>query len=312
MSNEIQPVSMGDLKSSRDISAIVPSNVDEAYKLASIVLKAGLAPDTYNNDPKKILIGIMKSLEVGLPPLTGLNNIAIINGRPCIWGDAAVALVQNSGYVGDMEADKTMPTPTEQIADWPDEYGWNVSITRSGHGGGTYTGSFTVADAKRARLWLNHKRKPWIDYPDRMLFNRARAFALRDGFADALMGLSIREEMEDIPTAAPAAADVSFLEEDGPEDAAEAAGEPDEVAEVEGAEDQLPLSGLLKAPGDDFDYVSGFVDFLQGLKTKQAVEDFWNGSQEQRDRLSKEDQGKLAMAYAERYAEVPNDVEPQP
>jgi hypothetical protein len=44
---------------------------------------------------------------------------------------------------------------------------------------------------------MNVKKQPWILYPDRMLFNRARAFPLRDGFADALMGLSIAEEVMD-------------------------------------------------------------------------------------------------------------------
>jgi len=39
---------------------------------------------------------------------------------------------------------------------------------------------------------------PWIEHPDRMLKIRARAFPLRDGFADALAGLAIREEVEDM------------------------------------------------------------------------------------------------------------------
>ncbi|MGH6729111.1 MAG: hypothetical protein ACREBK_03065, partial [Sphingomicrobium sp.] len=60
-----------------------------------------------------------------------------------------------------------------------------------------YIGRFTVRDAERAGLWMNAKRKPWVHYPKRMLFNRARAFALRDGFADALAGLSITEEVLD-------------------------------------------------------------------------------------------------------------------
>src|SRR5262249_49394 len=37
-------------------------------------------------------------------------------------------------------------------------------------------------------------------YPRRMLMMRARSWALRDGFADVLRGLSIREEVEDYDT----------------------------------------------------------------------------------------------------------------
>jgi hypothetical protein len=55
-----------------------------------------------------------------------------------------------------------------------------------------------VRDARRAKLWNNPKKLPWVEHPKRMLKWRARAFAMRDGFADCLMGLSIREEVEDM------------------------------------------------------------------------------------------------------------------
>ena len=54
---------------------------------------------------------------------------------------------------------------------------------------------FSVEDARRAGLW--GKAGPWTQYPDRMLQMRARGFASRDGAADALSGLYLREEVED-------------------------------------------------------------------------------------------------------------------
>ena len=56
---------------------------------------------------------------------------------------------------------------------------------------------FSVANAKTARLW--GKQGPWTQYPERMLAQRARGFALRDAFPDALKGIITREEAEDIP-----------------------------------------------------------------------------------------------------------------
>jgi hypothetical protein len=58
---------------------------------------------------------------------------------------------------------------------------------------------FSVADAKKAGLWT--RKGPWEHYPQRMLAMRARAFALRDGFADVLRGLSVAEEMADVKPA---------------------------------------------------------------------------------------------------------------
>src|SRR5207237_9506330 len=85
-----------------------------------------------------------------------------------------------------------------------------------------YEGRFSVQHAMRAHLWGNAKRRVWIEYPKRMLMARARAYALRDGFADCLMGLSIREEIEDVPAEPPTRTDTSFLN-DAP---ATIAGEP--------------------------------------------------------------------------------------
>jgi hypothetical protein len=58
--------------------------------------------------------------------------------------------------------------------------------------------TFSVADAKRAKLWF--KAGPWTTYPDRMLQMRARGFAIRDTFPDALRGVIIAEEAQDHPT----------------------------------------------------------------------------------------------------------------
>jgi hypothetical protein len=55
--------------------------------------------------------------------------------------------------------------------------------------------TFSVTDAKRAKLW--GRTGPWSDYPDRMLQLRARGFALRDVFPDVLRNLVTREEAED-------------------------------------------------------------------------------------------------------------------
>lgn len=178
---------------------ILPTTIDEAFRFAQAVVAARLAPDSYSNDPKKVMLGVMAAMEAGLPPLYGLRQIAIINGRPCIWGDAAMALVQNTGLIEEYQEEKIGTAPaTNDLSKWPDDYGYKVTMKRKGQKG-SYEGTFTVGMAKRARLWLNAKKVPWMEHPDRMLKIRARTFPLRDGFADALAGLAIREEVEDLP-----------------------------------------------------------------------------------------------------------------
>jgi hypothetical protein len=218
---------MASLESGQRVAPIVPRNVEEAFRIAQAVVNAGLAPASYERDApnpdklpdvQKILIGILKGAEVGLPPITALSTIAIINKRPCIWGDGAVALCQQSGHVEKVEQKWEGEDGKE---DWAAVY----RIWRRGQSQ-PYEGRFSVKDAKRAGLWM--KRSTWVQYPQRMLMARARAYALRDGFADCLMGLSIAEEMRDLP-AEPQMVDKSFLE-DSASDAPQITHQPEEPA----------------------------------------------------------------------------------
>lgn len=296
-----------DLVATGDIQAIVPRNVEEAYRLAQMIVGAKLAPDSYKNDPKQIVVGIMKGLEVGLPPLTALGTIAIINGRPCIWGDGAVALAQNSGFIADYKVEDIGESVDGlELNDWPDSYGKRVTIKRKGRGEGTYVGEFKVSHAKRANLWLSHKRRPWIEYPTRMLENRARAFALRDGFADCLAGLSIREEMEDIPMPKPDAAEVSFLDAglDDPEAATEPTGEPEDTAAPEAQDAEILSEAQPEGTEEDFDYVGHVIDTLASFDSADDVNEFWHMSAKQRAERTDDEQGAMAHAYVTRLQEL--------
>lgn len=180
-----------------DRGYIAPTTIEEAVRLANAVIAGRLAPNSYNNDPGMITLGIMSALEAGLPPLYGLRQIAIIQGRPVIWGDAAMALVQSQNLIDEYHEEEIGTKPqTDDLTKWPDDFGYRVRIKRR-HQRGEYVGEFTVGHAKRAKLWLNPRKTPWMEHPQRMLKIRARAFPLRDGFADGLAGLAIREEVED-------------------------------------------------------------------------------------------------------------------
>jgi len=165
-------------------TAIVPTDMDSCYRLAKAVCMAGMAPRGLET-PEKAMVAIMHGLECGLTPMAALQRIAVVNGRPVIWGDGAIGLVRGSGLC-------------EFIDETIEGEGDNrVAICETKRRGETRSviRSFSVADAKKARLW--GKQGPWQDYPERMLQMRARAFALRDGFADVLGGIYIKEEVED-------------------------------------------------------------------------------------------------------------------
>lgn len=170
------------------VRAIVPQDFDSAWRIANAVCKAQMAPRGLDS-PEKAMVAIMHGLEVGLTPMNALQSIAVVNGRPTIWGDGAIGLARGSGLLEWMEE-------KFEGSEYEDAYRAVCIVKRKGEPK-PIAGTFSVADAKKAGLW--GKAGPWQQYPKRMLQMRARAFILRDGFADVLKGLAIKEEVEDYP-----------------------------------------------------------------------------------------------------------------
>jgi len=163
------------------------SSMTDLLKLAEMLSKSNMVPAQFKNKAEDVVIAVMWGEEVGLQPIQALQNIAVINGKPSIYGDAALSLVTgHSQYAGHKEwYDNKKETAYCQIARKVDG---NVIM---------HERKFSVADAKKAHLW--GRRGPWENYPERMLQMRARGFALRDSFPDALKGVITVEEAQDFP-----------------------------------------------------------------------------------------------------------------
>ncbi len=159
----------------------------DMWTLATSISAAGMAPRGMNTT--QVMVSIQMGAEIGVPPMTALRNIAIINGRPAIWGDLPLAQAERSGKLVDI---------SEVIEGAGDKMVATCTIVKRGRST-PYTSSFSVTDAKTAKLW--GKAGPWTEYPRRMLALRARAFAIRDAFPECLGGFYLREEAEDIPVA---------------------------------------------------------------------------------------------------------------
>jgi len=169
------------MKSGGALSAFVPQDSTQLLRLADVLARSGdMVPKQYQGNAPAIAAAMLRGLEIGLAPMQALSSIAVINGRATLWGDALPALMQRSGHHVDVE-----------IQGEGDSAVAVATLTR-GDTGKTVVRRFSMADAKRAGL--TGKQGPWQQYPTRMLAHRARSWAVRDGAADALMGLSVTEE----------------------------------------------------------------------------------------------------------------------
>jgi hypothetical protein len=164
--------------------AIVPQDFDQVWRLALAIEASRLAPKDMDK-AEQIAVAIMHGLEIGLPPMQSVQRIAVINGRPTLWGDAVLAVVRASGVM-------------EWIKEWFEGEGETlVALCETKRRGDPepVRRTFSFADAKAAGLI--GKKGPWQEYRPRMMQMRARAFLLRDVYPDALGGFYMREEIED-------------------------------------------------------------------------------------------------------------------
>jgi hypothetical protein len=176
-----------EISTHRASTGLALQSFDDAFRFSKMVAASEFAPKDFKGKPESCMLAIQHGSEVGLSPMQSLQSIAVINGRPTIWGDAALALVQSSPVC-------------EYVKEYTEGQGDNLTAVceakRRGYPAPTVS-RFSMADAKRAGL--AGKSGPWSQYPERMLALRARGFALRNAFADALRGLITAEEAQDYP-----------------------------------------------------------------------------------------------------------------
>lgn len=162
--------------------SLTPRTLDEAMKYAELISKSDIVPPDYKGKAANVLVAVQMGMELGLPPLQALQNIAVINGRPCVYGDSLIAIARSHPsceYISETFDDQTM-TATCKVKrrNGPEEIR-----------------TFSQADATLAGLWGSNT---WKKYPKRMLQMRARGFAVRDVFPDALRGIALAEEVQDM------------------------------------------------------------------------------------------------------------------
>lgn len=200
----------------------LPKFVEQAYdsiegmkEFANMLLESRLVPDSYyekgpDNKPdytkgktSAVVIVLLQSQQLAVPPMTGLQHIVPVNGLLSIKGDLAKTMIFASGK---LKKDSWKETVTGSIED----ENMVVSITATREDNGiTLTRTFSVDKAKRMGLWITsamtngqdgwkYKKSAWFKTPDRMLFYRCLGNLARDLFSDVLLNMYTTEEAQDI------------------------------------------------------------------------------------------------------------------
>lgn len=163
--------------------SLTPTNLGEALKFSEMIANSDIVPKDFKGKAGNVLVAIQMGQEIGLQPMQALQNIAVINGRPCVWGDSLPALAKRHRHY-------------EYMAETWDETAKVATCKIKRKNEPEHVVTFSWEDAVRAGL---SNRDTYKNYPQRMLQMRARSWAVRDVFPDAFRGLYVAEEAHDIP-----------------------------------------------------------------------------------------------------------------
>ncbi len=163
---------------------LVPQDLAGLDYLAHVFSVSSMMPRGLERK-EDIFVVLAMGSEVGLTPMQSVQNISAINGRPVIWGDAMLGLVEASGLLEDFEEKMSGAGKDFMCTAIAKRKGRKTPIERS----------FSIKMAANAGLT---DKGPWKKYAERMCQMRARSWCLRDGFSDVLKGLRTPADTDDV------------------------------------------------------------------------------------------------------------------
>lgn len=154
-------------------TALVPVDYGTVQAMAHQLANAGdLIPKDYRGQPAKCVAAILYGAELGLGPMSALQSVVVINGKPTLSASAWTALIRQRGHSITADVTDDAATVRGRRCDTKDE----MTVT------------FSMDDARRANLV---SKGPWTQYPKSMLYARALTQLARQLFADVGFGGSI-------------------------------------------------------------------------------------------------------------------------
>ena len=245
---------------------IVPQSFDDCYRIGQLLAKSGMVPKDYAGNPEACTVAIMQGLEVGMSPMAAIQSIAVINGRPNLWGDGMLGVVEASGQL-----------------EWKREEddGVTATCTVKRKGKSETSRKFSMDDAKKAGL--TGKTGPWTTYPARMRQMRARAWALRDEFSDVLKGFGSAEEATDIPVMRDITPKLALAVPD--------------IPPIPSAPEPPPLATAGEAKAQ---FLEALETALSLAKTPDDLGEVWVSNEDQAKALGVEDEANQLFEIAEK------------
>lgn len=167
------------------------------WRSANAYSQSSMVPTHFANKPQECFVVIELAEQLGVPPLTALQNIFMISGRPGFKAQFAVALANKS---------KAFAGPIRHKVERGDGKPESLAVTAYAptHDGDTVEVTVTMAEAMKEGWTKNSKYKT---IPEQMLRWRSSCWLINLYCPEVLLGLSVYDD-DAKPSSRPAVADV--------------------------------------------------------------------------------------------------------
>lgn len=167
-----------------------PEMLGQAWKCAGFLGQSALVPDTYKGHPENCLIALDLANRSGMSPLTVMQNLYIVKGKPAWAGQFAIALVN---------VNRRLSTPLKPIFFGEEgTMSWGCYMEATDFEGNKLVGSKVTMQMAKDEGWIDKAGSKWKTMPEQMLMYRAGAFFARVYCPEALYGVQMVEEVKDV------------------------------------------------------------------------------------------------------------------
>jgi hypothetical protein len=164
---------------------LLPTNLQEAWRVSEALARSSLVPKHYQGDPSNVLAAIYMGVDLGISPMQAMREIYVVEGRPSTSALLKVALVRQSPLCEFWRLVESTDTravfETKRIGD--------PAATRH---------EYTIDDAKKAGLYPGKGGSNWDKRPKLMLRRRCESELCDEVYPDVVKGLRTEDEAQEI------------------------------------------------------------------------------------------------------------------
>jgi hypothetical protein len=156
------------------------------HQLSEVFAASHLVPTLYRANRANCMIAISMASRMQMDPLTVMQNLYIIQGKPSFSSQFLIASWNACGRFSPIRYK------------WSDKRDACRAISKDLQTGEELAGTLVTMAMAKAEGWIDKTGSKWKTMPEQMLMYRAAAFLVRAYGAEIALGMSTTEEAEDV------------------------------------------------------------------------------------------------------------------